>query len=137
MAPLPRMEKATLLLFRRRGPDEILVTKKPPRGEASLPYALCEPGEAPVDAARRVAPELAHGPVANVLKLALSNEFKVKNGPSAGDWRESFVAVEMAADARAARGAEWRVHYDAKAALAHVKARDAITELRAVARLLP
>lgn len=139
MAKLPEMRKVTVLVFRRRGPDEILVVRKPSRDgrEWAPPSTIAEDAETPETAARRLAGETTHGEPLAVLPLAVTNSYVVKNGPSAGSWTEHFYGIEVAPDARPAQGAAWRVHYEAKAESSAVKVREAITDLRARAKLLP
>jgi ADP-ribose pyrophosphatase YjhB (NUDIX family) len=137
MAKLPEVRKVTVLLFRRRSPDEILIVRKPGRNEWILPWTVQENGEHADAAARRLATELTRGAPIATTSLAVSNAFVVKNGPSAGDWTETFVAVELGSDARGAPDAQWLPHFEAKAQLITPKAREAITELRARVKLLP
>lgn len=139
MARLPELRKITVLAFRRRGPDEILLVPKPSRDTQAwgLPSTIREEGEAPEAAARRLVAEILRGEVLAVLPLGVTNEFTVKNGPSAGNWHETFMGVELAVTARPATGNAWLLHYEAKAQLAAAKAREAITELRAKAKLVP
>lgn len=137
MAKLPARTKVHLLLFRRAGPDELLVVRREVKGAA--PWALPSTealDETAREAALRLAAEVARGAPLLDFDLGLPAEYRVKDGPRAGEWTERFHAVEMPPDSRARDGA-WLPHYDAKAKVDAPRVRDAITRLRERAPLVP
>lgn len=138
MSVLPKRRKAVVLVFRRGKVDEVLVAERTLKGkERTVPLSTeLADRESWEAAARRVA-RAATGtePVAFV-DLTLVARYEVKDGPNAGAWTERTVAAEVA-PGTAAQDATWLPHYDAKARFAEPRQRDAVTGLRAQARLKP
>lgn len=139
VAKLPARTKVVVVLFRRAGPDEVLVTEREGKRPVAwgLPFTETEEGEGPLEAARAVAAELvAAEPVAE-FDLGVDAEFRVKAGPRAGEWSERCFALEVPAGARALVG-RWLPHYEAKAEAGDSpRSREAITRLRERAKLKP
>lgn len=140
MPKLPARQKVTVVVFRRAGPDEILVVPRESKRVVrwALPSTEVVEGETARDAALQLAEGLVDGEAVTDLDLALDAAYRVAAGPSAGEWTERFFAVETEAGARALEG-RWLPHYEAKAqAGAELpRVRDAITRLRETARLKP
>lgn len=138
MAKLPIRQKVTLLLFRRANPDEILLVPLEAKRAVRwvVPFTEAVDGESAGEAARQLAEGYVGAEQLAALDLGMPATYRVKAGPSAGEWTERFHAIEVAADAPAADG-RWVPHYEAKAQSELPRVRDAITRLREMARLKP
>jgi hypothetical protein len=140
VSKLPARQKATVLLFRRSAPDEILVVPREIKGSLrwSLPTEEMEAGESARVAARRIAGWFVRGDPVSEVDLGVGAEYRVGAGPRAGEWTERFHAIEVAPGTIAVEG-KWLVHYDAKAEAGAdaPRVREAITRLREIAKLKP
>lgn len=140
MPKLPPRQKVTTILFRRVGPDEILVVQREAKGarRLALPSGETLAGESWRDAARRISAGLVRAQPLAQIDLGAGAEYRVSAGPSAGEWTEHFQALEFAFDARASEGV-WLPHYDAKAQAGaeSPRVREAISRLREAAKLRP
>lgn len=134
MPSLPSRRKIVLLLFRRAPEDEILLVERQSKGNLiwSPPATEAAASEDAAEAARRLAGELAGA--SRVVDLDLASAFRVKEGPNAGEWSEVYFAAEVAPASAPGR---WLPHYEAKAACASPKVREAITRLREREKLKP
>lgn len=140
VAKLPPRLKVSVLCFRRAAVDEVLLVPREVKRSRQwgLPSVEAEAGEAPRDAALRVAAQLLRDEPLATLDLGVEATYRVSAGPRAGEWTERFVGVEVAASARS-RDGEWMPHYEAKALAGAdaARVREAFSLLRELAPLKP